>query len=443
MSAQQSPSSSSVKFVWVGVAVVFVAIVWFWNSSQMAAQSSRPMPGGQPGGAPTASSGPASSGAATGQPAGKPSGSKPATNTDAANIRVVEATAGQYQAQLSGYGAASARFELTLTAKVSGVVESLAADFESGTLVKRNQLLAQLEDSDYRSAVATARQNLADAKVTLLEEQREYQQAAADWQAAGLDGEPDSPLLLRKPQLEAAEAALATAQASLTAANKDLQSTRITAPFDALVVNRSLIPGGYVSTGGEVASLYSTDRIEIPVAFSEREWLMLPDGLTLQKQRWPVQIRAVESGYQWQGYVNRVEQHLDTDTRQRSLIVALDKPFEQQPILPPGTFVEISLQGKQVDQVWKLPASALSQRGDIWFVGDNKQLARRAASVLFSDASSIYVQVPAGLTGKQLVVMQPLSSYAEGSLVEPKVVEAGASGLTQDDQQHSGEAGYE
>ena len=427
-------TSTSYKRAAIGIAaaLIFVAGAAVYTLSQMGPSGGRP---GGPPGAPA--SGAPGSAAASNQNAANNQNpaagqARKADLAAASSTRVVQARRGTYQASLSGYGSAESHYELALTARVGGVVESLSASFESGELIKKGSLLAQLENSSYLAAVAAAEQSVADAKVTLLEEEREVEQAQTEWKAAGLSGDPDSPLLLREPQLAAARAALKNAEAELVSARKELQWTRLTAPFDALVVTRDLMPGAYVSAGGAVATLYSTDKVEIAVALSEREWAMLPSEAEMQKQHWPVVLTSVESRGQWQGYVSRVEKHLDEETRQRSLIVAVDAPLQQTPALQPGTFVKMTIEGKPVDNVWKLPTSALSQRGYIWYLNEQQQLQSQLADVLFSDARSIYVQVPEGLADEQLVVMQPLSSYAEGALVSPRIVADGDSGLIKD-----------
>lgn len=53
-----------------------------------------------------------------------------------------------YQAQVLGCGEAKSRYELVLTAEVSGQVDRLSSDFETGYQVSKNTLLAR----DYADA---------------------------------------------------------------------------------------------------------------------------------------------------------------------------------------------------------------------------------------------------------------------------------------------------
>lgn len=335
------------------------------------------------------------------------------------DVAVLTVTGATYNASIRGYGEAQTHYSLTLTAQTSGQVVKQSAQLESGRQLKKGDVLLQLEDSDYQSAVADAKSALASAKLALLEEQREARQAEAEWQASGLSGEPDSDLVLHEPQLESARAVVVKAQAALTSAEKNLSRTKITSPFDAIVVERFTSPGSYLQVGTQVATLYSTDMIEVPVPLSTRDWDNLPETTTLTNSSWPVQLKGVEGAETWSGRVLRAEQHVDTTTRQRTLLIAVDSPLEQAPPLLPGTFVEVGINGSDVDNVWKLPNSALSQRGEIWYV-TNGILARFPTEPVFSHDSSIYIRVPKELAQTPTkIVVHPLSSYLPGMKVQP------------------------
>ncbi|WP_040478233.1 efflux RND transporter periplasmic adaptor subunit [Halomonas smyrnensis] len=355
-------------------------------------------------------------GGASGQGAGQAAEQDTAVRPD---VSVVEVAAGRYQPRVEGYGEASPHHELELTAQVSGRVERLSDRFASGRVVPAGETLATLDDQAYQEAVAEAEATLATHRVSLLEEQREGEQARRDWQRSGLNGEPDSPLVLRAPQLAAARADVKQAERALASAREDLADTRIEAPFDALVVSRDVAPGSYLQAGGSVATLYSTDRVEIAVALSASEWARLEDPESGEVASEAVTLSAVDTGQQWQGRVLRSERHLDED-RQRSLIVAVDAPLAQTPALMPGTFLEVSLEGRRVDGLWRLPPSALSQAGEIWYLTEDDHLASVAVAPLFSDRDYLYVRPPAELAeGTHRVVSHPLNSYLPGMAVTP------------------------
>lgn len=340
-------------------------------------------------------------------------------------VSVVTVQSGSYNAQVTAFGEASPHFELTLTAQVAGQVDRLASNFEAGYKLKKGDAIVFLEGSDYQAQVAAAKKNLSDARLILLEEEREALQAKAEWDASGMKGEPASALVLRQPQLAAAKAAVTKAEADLVSARKNLNKTRILAPFDALVVQRHISPGSYLQAGTPVATLYSTDRVDIAVSLSAEDWAKLPEATVLNSGQWPVALSHAQNGRKWGGRILRAEHHLDAGTRQRGLILALDHPLDSDPSLLPGTFVKATIPGRRLENLWKLPGSALSQKGEIWYVQADNTLSSFSAKPLFNDGDDIYVSVPDTLKGReQKVLVHPLNSYLVGMRVKP-VQEAG------------------
>ncbi len=353
------------------------------------------------------------------QMAKAPSLPRPPQVAQAPEVDVVNALAASYQASVTGYGEAMARYQLQLSAEVSGRVDSLNKSFATGRTLAKGAELAQLDSTAYRQALASAQADLADARRALLEEQRQGEQARQEWQASGLKGEPDSPLVLRAPQLAAAQANYEMAKVEVEKAQRDLQKTRITTPFEALVVSREIQPGSYVQTGSQIATLYSTDSVEIEVPLSAADWQNLPDTATLTSQSWPVRLTDATGEQQWQGYVGRVEQHLQSSDRQRSLIVVVEQPLEQNPPLYPGSFVEAEIAGRELASLWQLPTSALSQDGEIWLVDENNTLQSYDVNTRYQDSRHVYVQPPVTGDAGQVLV-RPLSSYIPGMRVQAK-----------------------
>ena len=352
---------------------------------------------------------------------------KVATIAQAPSAAVVKVQAGTYKALVKGYGEAVPRYAITYSAEVSGRVDKLMERFETGNIVKKGQTLALLENTTYQQAVAEAKSDLASAKLDLLEEQRTGEQALLEWKRSGLKGEPNSPLVLRTPQLEAQQAIVENAQYSLKKAQQDLNKTEINAPFDALIVEQNIQPGSYVQTGDSIAQLYSTDRVEIDIPLSVKQWQILPDisNYALSHdlaKKWPVTLKSSDGSLSWQGYVVRIEKNVDTTSRQRSLVVAVDSPFAKDVALYPGTFVQADITGKEFANIWQLPASAISQGGDIWFVNDNNELEKVVANKLFAKGAFVYVTPIENMTVAN-IIKRPLSSYLVGMRVVPKVEE--------------------
>ncbi len=337
----------------------------------------------------------------------------------APDISVIQVQQANYQSVVTGFGEAQAHYQLELTTEVSGMVEALSPVLETGQSIKSSDLLVTLDDTQYKQALATAKADHADARLALLEEERRGQQAKLEWSQSGLKGKPDSPLVLRRPQLDFAKARLEQARNTLLTAQKNLSKTRIQAPFDAVVVNRQVQPGRFLQVGDVIASLYSTDKIEVMIPLPESDWQLLQDIHIAGEKSWMVTLRNIENQQQWQGYVGRVEQHLDNNSRQRTLVVVVENPLQQQTPLYPGTFLRAEIPGQKLHNIWRIPASAISQNGDVWLVSEDNTLTRHPVKKLYEQGKYCYIP-PVNSQADALIVLRPLNSYVVGMRMHPR-----------------------
>ena len=350
------------------------------------------------------------------------------------DVSVFEVHNADYQALVIGYGEAKPKFELDLPAEVSGKVISMADNFASGNIFKAGETLVNLDKTDYQRAIAASKYAVAEAELNLLEQQRKTDQAEAEWKSSGLKGEPDSPLVLRKPQLEVAKAKLEQSKQELRQAQRDLDQTVVKAPFDALIVKRSAQLGSYLQAGNTVASIVSIDKMEVEITLASHQWKNLPDFSIITEQRWPVELISVDSGQKWMGYVERIERHLDSDTRQRSIVITVDNPLTQDTPLYPGTFLKARIQGKQSANLWQVPATSISQNGDVWLVNQNNVLEKHPVTSLYQQGAFAYIEPFNHVEGrlensqdlessgkKTRIVVRPLNSYSQGLKVQPIV----------------------
>ncbi len=332
------------------------------------------------------------------------------------DVKVLHVTSGSYRAEVTLYGEVQPHYTLVLKPQVSGEIVSLNKRFEMGEQVKASQELLHIDPIDYQTALADAQAIFAQAQLAYKQEQKESERARAEWNASGFTGEADA-LVLRIPQLEAAKATLQKAEYALAGAARNLRNSSVVAPFDALVVTRNVALGESIQNTTELATLYSTDRVEITAALSQREWSMLPELKQMQSDAFEVTLEGIESGYVYQGRVLREHGYLDTATRQRGIIIGVNKPFDFEHPLYPGTFVIATLKGRMVQDIWRLPVSALSQESKIWYV-ENNVLHAFDAEPLFSDERAIYIRPPDALHLKSVaVLLHPLSGYVEGMKV--------------------------
>ena len=308
-----------------------------------------------------------------------------------------------------------------LVAQVSGKVEAVSELFLDGRFFKAGDTLLELEKADYEFAIARALAQEAAAAQRVAEERGRNLQAQREWRDLGTDEAND--LFLRKPQLRAAEASLAAAQADVAAAKLALDRTTVRAPFDGRIESKSVDIGQFVAPGTVLAQIYATDRVEVhlPISDSQLALLELPLFETATTAYPEVTFSARFGGErrQWQGQISRVEASIDRDSRVTFAIAEVSNPFgesnSERPPLTPGLFVEASIAGKPIQQSVELPATALRGDNTVLLVNENSRLERLPVELLRRERDRVWVR---GIAAGQSVVAEQSSLLAAGAAIE-------------------------
>ena len=173
---------------------------------------------------------------------------------------------GPITAKVTASGALSAIVTVQVGSQVSGRVDHLYVDFNSP--VKAGQLIATIEPSFFRAAVAQARANLAAGKAafdravanrTLADLTYGREQilsgqkliARADLDAA------EAQALSCRADVDAARANLLQSQAALDQATLNLSYTRIVSPIDGIVLSRTIDVGQTVAASFQAPTLFT------------------------------------------------------------------------------------------------------------------------------------------------------------------------------------------
>jgi RND family efflux transporter MFP subunit len=269
--------------------------------------------------------------------------------------------------------------------------------------------------------VTEARSQLAQAEVDLFQEEREAVEAKENWRRSGLKGEPVSPLVMRTPQLAAARARLAAAKSALAHAESRLAYTEIRAPYDGVILERRVSPGASLFAGDAVATLYSTEAVEVGLHLDARQWAQLPDRMT------DIQVRLTDPNgpATWKARVVRRGQRLNRESRLRTLFLRVDRPLGQSPPLLPGNFVQAEITGKPLPNLIAVPEAALTPAGRVWFVDPENRLTSRQLQVHFHEQGLAYVQAVADLPLPMRVAIYPNDGFSDGLRVTPLAEDKG------------------
>lgn len=330
-----------------------------------------------------------------------------------AQVEVVPVQPADVRLHIESEGTVLPRTETDLAVEVAGRIIEMAPNFRAGGRFEAGDVLFRIDPADYEAALATRRAELADAKLALAQEQARAAQAAADW-ATMAEGEP-SDLTLRLPQLTQAEARLESAKANLRQAERDLARTQVRAPYPGLVLRKNVDLGQYVGANpaDPAARIYATDiaEVRLPLRLEDIDFLNDPEESPSE-----VTLSRTAGGtkQEWAASLVRFESTIDPQSRLIYAVAEIPAPLEKG--LRRGLFVEASITGRTIDNVYTLPRHALRASGEVYVVTDAETLTAREVNILKSDASRVIIND--GLEPGDRVATSPIAYFVEEMPVE-------------------------
>ncbi|WP_447974110.1 efflux RND transporter periplasmic adaptor subunit [Nitrospira sp. Kam-Ns4a] len=249
--------------------------------------------------------------------------------------------------------------------QVSGMIESLHADFNSA--VKTGDVVARIDPFPYRARRDQAAANLANAKAAVLKAKTDLAQRKRELdrvqsllkQQFVSQNDVDVAITAHEgavAQLAVAEAAVKQAEAALQAAELDLKYTVIQSPVNGTVISRLVEVGQRVSASFSIPTLFvvaeDLTKMQVEANVSESDIAGITEGkvATFTVDAYPGQI--------FRGQVRQVRnapisvQNVVT----YQVVIGVDNRDLR---LKPGMTANVAIEVARRDDVLKLPNAAL------------------------------------------------------------------------------------
>ena len=313
--------------------------------------------------------------------------------------------------------------EINVIPQVSGRITEVADEFIDGGNIKKDQPLIWIDNRDYKLAVISADSRVAQAKKLLEREIAESELAKKDWEELG-EGEA-SPLTLRIPQLEEARAILNAAKADLEKAKLNLERTVISLPFDGLIKRKNAGIGQYVNAGSILGSAFSTDKvlIALPLTDTELSYLGLPLGYEAESffKGPKVVFKSFVSrkNIEWVGRITRISGSIDSQTRLVYAYAEVLNPYDAEPPLAIGTYVDAEIDGNFITDGYLVPISAIKNENKIYIIDQDNKLRIKEIEISGTEGENVIVK---GINDEDMVIVSTLNSGTEGMELTPMLL---------------------
>lgn len=345
------------------------------------------------------------------------------------SVVVVQAIEDTVTLMVRSQGTVQPRTQTTLSSEVTGKIVRTAPYLQTGGFFHRSDLLIEIDDADYRAAVARAEAELAGARIRLASEEALKVQAEKEWKELGESAA--TPLALHVPQVNEARALVRSAEEELKRAQAELGRTRIRAPYTGMVRGKSADIGQYVTPGIPLATVCATDvaEVRLPVSGSQTAFLDLDEGFrghTAGGARPKAILSADLAGVRthWRGSIVRSEGCFDPCSRLLYVVAQVTDPYGIEGggsavPLRMGMFVEATITGRTIERAVVVPPRALRDPETVLVVDGSDRLTSRKVDVLRVEDDRIIIRD--GLRPGECVCVTSLDFVSEGMPVRVSI----------------------
>ncbi len=322
---------------------------------------------------------------------------------------------------LNAMGTVISSRKISLTSDLSGTVVWVSPNFVPGGKVKKGDTLIKLDKIDYELAVKKQQSLVQQLQADL--DLEKGQQAVARKEMELMQKTlkkiiKDPKLALRVPQLNKALASLKSQLIGLEQAQLNLKRTTITAPFNAMILDRTIELGSRITTQSALATLTDTDTfwIEAAVPVDKLHWIRIPGVNGTRSSRVTVHL---QDGSSADGQVVRLLGDLSDKSQMARLLVQVDDPFStgkrsgSMPLLL-NSYVSLELSGSIIKDVIEIPRSAVRE-GNRILMFEEKQLIIRTINPIWEDESYLYVKN--SIKRGELLITSEMSTAVNGMAV--------------------------
>ncbi len=337
-----------------------------------------------------------------------------------APVQAATATSESVPRYLSGLGTVTAANTVTVRSRVDG--QLLAIHFQEGQQVKAGDLLAEIDPSQFKVALAQAQGQLAKDKATLANARRDlarYQQLVKTNLVSRQELDTQQSLVSEtEGTIKADEAAVASAQLQLN-------WSRITAPIDGRVGLKQVDIGNQISSGDTtgIVVLTQTHPIDLVFTLPENDIATVVQaqkaGKTLQVEAWDRTNKQKISV----GELLSLDNQIDATTG----TIKLKARFSNlDDALFPNQFVNARLLVDTQQNAVVIPAAALQMGNEghfVWVLNDENKVSKHSVTPGIQDSQKVVIS--AGLSAGDRVVTDGIDRLTEGAKVEVVTASSG------------------
>ena len=294
--------------------------------------------------------------------------------------------------------------------KINSYIKTIHVDI--GDRVKEGQLLVELEAPEIESQLSESYSKMKSAEATFGATQANYKRLLQTNKTAGAVSIND---------IEYAKAHTVSDSLQVVAATVHYNSVqqintylKITAPFDGIITDRQLAPGGFVGPGERsvvpILKIKNEGKLRLHIAIPEKFIEEVEEGKEIN-----FTVKSFPNST-FKGKINRLSKNVDTKTRSEIIEILIDNADSR---LMPGMYATVILPSKRNEKSLFVPETAVVTNMEKCFV--IKVDANKKAhwiSVQKGNKTKDKMEVYGDLKEGDAVIKQGSDEIKDGSIID-------------------------
>lgn len=300
-------------------------------------------------------------------------------------VKILKAEPQEFTPLYKAYGRIETSKTLNLYAQVEGEIISINENFEVGNQVNKSEVIYRIDEQRYQNQMQARLGELKVAEANLQLELGQQSFSESEYQRVkpsqvGPKKELQESLMLRKPQLEIAEANVLIAASNLEIAKKNLLQSKYQLQEDYIVLGKNAFKGEFVQKGDLIGSLASLSGLRVNLSLPSDIVSVLSVGQKVEVYR----DNKISVG----AYISQVPPILAPSSQLQNVYLAVENENKS---LILNEFVTVNLTLPSYKNVLKVPMSSIDE-DKIWLVDKSMRLLSKRIQVVWKNENSIVIK---------------------------------------------------
>jgi multidrug efflux pump subunit AcrA (membrane-fusion protein) len=313
--------------------------------------------------------------------------------------------------EIEASGQLKSKHTFDVYSEVTGVLKAGGKEFRTGTIFKKGELMLSIDDTEAKAQLFSKRSEFQNLITSIIPDIKiEFPKEFAKWENYLNKYEiekrikPLPKLSSTKEKYFISGKKIFTQYYLIKNLEARYNKYNLRAPFNGVVTEASIKPGGLVRAGQKMGVFSNMDsfELEVSVKASEAKYISIGDD---------AEIYSSDQSSFWKGKIIRINGSIDLNSQTVSVFVQVKGTG-----LKAGMYLSVKLKSKPIDKAISIKRSMLHNNTFVYLVQDSALVEFKINPVKFNEKTVVVDNISDG----ELLVVRSISGSFPGMRVIPK-----------------------